>query len=162
MGPALLTTPGAGGSVGTVSTENPSSATPTPPTHELLPLITLAVEHVFDTLSRQPVFHPTILAVTADGQRGMWEHPGLEPEQAAAEVARISPRPARAVAVFEGETPTPDGPRPAVAVEGFDAAAPDSVRLVFSYLPGVPAAEIDAQVQGDPQVVANGPNPLAD
>lgn len=143
-----------------MSTENPSSATPTPPRAELLPLITLGVEHVFDTLSRRPVFHPTILAVTADGQRGMWEHPDLEPEQAAAEVAKISPRPAQAVAVFEGEVETEDGPRPAVAVEGFDAAALTSVRLVFSYLPGVPAAGIAAQVDGDPQVVANGPNPL--
>lgn len=143
-----------------MSTSNPSDATPTPPTRDLLPLITLSVEHVFDTLGRRPVFHPTILAVTADGQRGMWEHPDLEPEQAAAEVAKISPRPARAVAVFEGEAATEDGPRPAVAVEAFDAAALASVRLVFTYLPGVPGAGIAAQVDGDPQVVANGPNPL--
>ena len=58
-----------------MSTPTPTGPTPTPPGGELLPLISLAVEHVFDTLGRQPVFAPTILAVTADGQRGMWEHP---------------------------------------------------------------------------------------
>ena len=98
--------------------------------------------------------------VTADGQRGMWEHPDLEPEQAAATVAKISPRPTRAVAVFDGEIETADGPRPAVAVEAFDAAALASTRMVFPYLPGVAAAGIAARVDGDPQVVANGPNPL--
>ena len=87
-----------------MSTPTPTGPTPTPPGGELLPLISLAVEHVFDTLGRQSVFAPTILAVAADGQRGMWEHPDLEPEQAAATVAKISPRPTRAVAVFDGET----------------------------------------------------------
>ena len=55
-----------------MSTPTPTGPTPTPPGGELLPLISLAVEHVFNTLGRQPVFAPTILAVTADGQRGMW------------------------------------------------------------------------------------------
>ena len=114
-----------------MSTPTPTGPTPTPPGGELLPLISLAVEHVFDTLGRQPVFAPTILAVAADGQRGMWEHPDLEPEQAAATVAKISPRPTRAVAVFDGEIETADGPRPAVAVEAFDAAALASTRMVF-------------------------------
>ena len=82
------------------------------------------------------------------------------PEQAAATVAKISPRPTRAVAVFDGEIETADGPRPAVAVEAFDAAALASTRMVFPYLPGVAAAGIAARVDGDPQVVANGPNPL--
>lgn len=143
-----------------MSTPTPTGPTPTPPGGELLPLISLAVEHVFDTLGRQSVFAPTILAVAADGQRGMWEHPDLEPEQAAATVATISPRPTRAVAVFDGEVETADGPRPAVAVEAFDAAALASTRMVFPYLPGVAAAGIAARVDGDPQVVANGPNPL--
>ena len=143
-----------------MSAPTPSEPTPTPPGNELLPLISLAVEHVFDTLGRQPVFAPTILAVAADGRRGMWEHPDLAPEKAAAAIAEISPRPARAVAVFDGEIETADGPRPAVAVEAFDAAALASTRMVFPYLPGVAAAGLAARVDGDPQVVANGPNPL--
>ena len=45
-------------------------------------------------------------------------------------------------------------------MEAFDAAALASTRMVFPYLPGVAAAGITARVDGDPQVVANGPNPL--
>lgn len=132
----------------------------TPPTHEILPLVSLAVDHVFDTLTRQAVFDPTILAVTADGARGMWTLPDLAPEQAAAEVGRIQPLPQRAVAVFDGEVQTPQGPRPAVAVEAFDAGAVQSVRLVFEYVPGIPGTEITGRIEGEPHIVANGHNPL--
>ncbi|MEW1965699.1 hypothetical protein AB0302_09950 [Micrococcus sp. NPDC078436] len=140
--------------------QSPAAAPPTPPSAAMLPLITLGVEHVFDTLSSQPVFHPTILAVTAEGMQGMWTHPDLTPEGAAQAVAELVPRPERAVAVFDGEVETPDGPRPAVAVEAFEAGSLTSVRVIVRYLPGVPAAGLDAQVEGDPEVAANGPNPL--
>ncbi|WP_217565435.1 hypothetical protein, partial [Micrococcus sp. GbtcB5] len=90
----------------------------------------------------------------AAGQRGVGEHRDPRPDQAAATVAKISPRPTRAVAVFGGEIETADGPRPAVAVEAFDAAALASSRMVFPYLPGVAAAGIAARVGGGPLVAA--------
>lgn len=132
----------------------------TPPTHEILPLVTLAVEHVFDTLTRQPVFEPTVLAVTHEGRQGMWTLPELVPEQAAAAVADIQPTPERAVAVFDGEVQTPQGPRPAVVVEAFDAAAVTSTRLVFRYVPGVPGTDLTGRIEGEPILVANDHNPL--
>lgn len=142
------------------SGQSPDAPQPTPPSAAMLPLIGLGVEHVFDTLASQPVFHPTVLAITAEGQRGMWTLPDLIPEAAAQAVAELTPRPQQAVAVFEGEMETPDGPRPAVAVEAFEAGALASVRLLFRYLPGVPEAGLTPQVDGEPTVSANGPNPL--
>ncbi|MDY6055800.1 hypothetical protein [Micrococcus sp.] len=144
-------------------TEQPSShdAAPAPPSHEMLPLITLAVEHVFDTLTREPAFTPTLLAVTADDQRGMWPIPELTPENAAEAVGAISPTPARAVAVFDGEVQTPLGPRLAIAIEAFDASRPRSTRLVVEYARAVPGTDLGPRLTGEPQVVAEGPNPLA-
>ena len=131
---------------------------PTPPSERMAPLIQLGVAHVFDTLTRQDFFPPTILAISDEGRRGMWARPDLTPEGAAEAVAALRPRPAQALAVFDGRVKTPEGTRPAVGLEAFEAGTLASVRLVQWYRVGGPGSP--AEADGAPEVVANGPNPL--
>ena len=52
-----------------MSTPTPTGPTPTPPGGELLPLISLAVEHVFDTLGRQSVFALSLIHISEPTRR---------------------------------------------------------------------------------------------
>lgn len=127
----------------------------------MAPLIDLAVEHGLDLLGRGQDLQPTVLAVTAQGMRGMWTEPDLTPEDAAGFVGRIEPRPARAVAVFDGGVQTDEGLTPAYFVESFEAGQDVSVRLVVPHDVGHAEEGIAPKALGEPTLVANGPNPLA-
>lgn len=132
-----------------------------PASHYILPLIGLAVEHVFDVLGREGEFTPTILATAEDGTQGMWAIDDLVPEDAATYVAQIQPTPRTAVAVFHGEGEDVEGTRfPAVFTESFEAGEDSSVRMVFPFTLGDPDSEDGPQLDGEPTVVANGPNPI--
>lgn len=128
---------------------------------EMVPLIGLAVEHGLDLLGQGQDLPPTVLAITADGMRGMWTEPNLTPEEAAGFVGNIEPRPAQAVAVFDGGVQTDEGLSPAYFVESFEAGQDVSVRMVFPHDVGHAEAGVAPKILGEPTVVANGPNPLA-
>lgn len=128
---------------------------------EMVPLIGLAVEHGLDLLGRGKDLDPTVLAITADGMRGMWTDPNMTPEDSAAFVAKIDPRPAKAVAVFHGGLEEEDGLVPAYFVESFEAGREQSVRLVVRHSMGDPDTGEEAAMLGEPTLVGNGPNPLA-
>lgn len=144
---------------------SPSSGTPAEQvvgfSTAMAPLIDLAVEHGLDLLGRGLDLQPTVLAVTAEGMRGMWTEPDLTPEDAAGFVGRIEPRPARAVAVFDGGVQTDEGLTPSYFVESFEAGQDMSVRLVVPHDVGHAEEGIAPKVLGEPTLVANGPNPLA-
>lgn len=128
---------------------------------EMVPLIGLAVEHGLDLMGRGEELEPTVLAITADGMRGMWTDPEMVPEEAAGFMAKIDPRPVQAVAVFHGGVQQEDGLVPAYFVESFEAGQDVSVRMVFLHSVGDPEAGEEPQLLGEPSLVANGPNPLA-
>ncbi|MDO5633701.1 MAG: hypothetical protein Q4G34_02330 [Micrococcus sp.] len=129
---------------------------------EMVPLIGLAVEHGLDLLSQGENLLPTILAVTDDGQQGMWTLPDLNPEDVASHVAQIEPRPAKAVAVFDGlvGTDDPDVMQPTFFVESFQADDDVSIRMIFPHDLGDPESGLEPRILEDPTVVANGINPL--
>ena len=128
---------------------------------KMAPLIDLAVSHGLDLLGRGEDLQPTVLAVTADGMRGMWTEPELTPEDAAGFVGRIEPRPEQAVAVFDGGIQTEEGLTPAYFVESFEAGQDFSVRMVFPHDVGHAEKGIAPTVLDEPSLVGNGENPLA-
>ncbi len=146
---------------GTSPSEGTSPAGVVGPSDEMVPLIGLAVEHRLDLMGRGEDLEPTVLAITADGMRGMWTSPEMTPEDAAGFVGRIEPRPARAVAVFDGGVQTDEGLTPAYFVESFEAGQDVSVRLVVPHDVGHAEEGIAPKALGEPTLVANGPNPLA-
>lgn len=146
---------------GTSPSEGTSPEGVVGPSDEMVPLIGLAVEHGLDLMGRGEDLEPTVLAMTADGMRGMWTSPEMTPEDSAGFVAKIDPRPAKAVAVFHGGVEQEDGLAPAYFVESFEAGTAQSVRLVFLHSVGDQETGEAPQTLGEPTVVGNGPNPLA-
>lgn len=128
---------------------------------EMVPLVGLAVEHGLDLMGQGKDLEPTVLAITADGMRGMWTDPEMTPEDSAGFVAKIDPRPAQAVAVFHGGVEQEGGLAPAYFVESFEAGQEVSVRMVFLHSVGNPDTGEKPRMLGEPTVVGNGPNPLA-
>lgn len=144
----------------------PPSGAPSPDgvvgfSEAMVPLVGLAVEHGLDLMGRGEDLEPTVLAITADGMRGMWTDPQLTPQDAAGFVAKIDPRPARAVAVFHGGVQLEEGLVPAYFLESFEAGTPSSVRMIVRHSVGNPEAGEAPAMLGEPTLVGNGPNPLA-
>ena len=107
---------------------------------------------------RTEIFRAPFQVSSVSGLITEWARPDLTPEGAAEAVAALRPRPAQALAVFDGRVKTPEGTRPAVGLEAFEAGTLASVRLVQWYRVGGPGTP--AEADGAPEVVANGPNPL--